>query len=75
MSTSFKMKLDPITLGKRDVHGKKNKENTKIGYKIQTKIFTGAQTSNKSQAYPCSSQKIKAAPKQKEKLKLTHKLV
>lgn len=75
MSTSFKMKLGPITLGKRDVHDQKTKENRKFGYKIQTKIFTGSQTSNKTKAYPCSSQKIKEAPKQKEKLKLAHKLV
>lgn len=59
------MKLGPITLGKRDVHDKKTKENNKIEYKILTKMFTGAQTSSKSKAYPCSSQNIKEAPKQK----------
>lgn len=48
MSTSFKMKLGSITLGKRDAHDQKTKENRKIGYKIQTKIFTAAQSSNKS---------------------------
>lgn len=39
MSISFKMKLGPITQGKRDVHDRKTKENRKIRYKIQKKYL------------------------------------